>query len=162
MRTDPIVDLNGSRGRGLPNPYYGPEEAVRLVSGLDTTNPEIFSGHSYSLESLVEFLARRLLRTTLAHFWEKITRVQFTWFQPKEDYEWFCWKGETGSLEQRTPNMPQSWRALLDIAENETPAIPSLLKDRASFALFFALVFPHRFGVGLLRLIDRAIRTLAP
>ncbi len=34
-----IVDLNGSKGRGLPNPYYEPEDALRLLSGLDPQVP---------------------------------------------------------------------------------------------------------------------------
>lgn len=153
-----IVVLNGSKGRGLPNPYYEPEDAVRLLSGMDPTNPEVFTGHSYALEPLVEFLARRLRRRMLAHFWEKITRVQFTWFRPGEDWEWFRWRAERGSLDHRMPNTPQSWGDLLDAAENGPTGVPELLKDRPSFALFFGLVFPHRFGVELLRLIDRAIR----
>jgi len=109
-----VLDLNGSKGRGLPNPYYEPEAALRLLSGMDSTNPEIFSGHSYTLEALVEFLARRLLRSTLARLWEKITRVHFTSFRPDDDGEWFRWKAERGSLDTRMPNTPQSWSALLD------------------------------------------------
>ena len=153
-----VVVQNGSKGRGLPNPYYEPEDAIRLLSGMDPNKSEIFAGLSYALEPLVEFLARRLRRRMLAHFWEKITRVQFTWFQPKEHWEWFRWRAEGGSLDQRMANTPQSWAALLDAAENGPALVPDLLKDRPSFALFFGLVFPHRFGVGLLRLIDRAIR----
>ena len=153
-----ILTLNGSKGRGLPNPYYEPEDAARLLSGMDPTNPEIFTGLSYALEPLIEFLARRLRRRMLAHFWEKITRVHFTWFQPEEDCEWFRWRVERGSLDRRMPNTPQSWAALIDAAENGPTAVPDVLKNRPSFALFFGLVYPHRFGVGLLRLIDRAIR----
>jgi hypothetical protein len=153
-----IVELNSSKGRGIPNPYYEPEDAFRLQTGLDAVNREIFAGHSYTLETIVEFMARRLLRQTLAHFWEKITRLRFTWFQPGQEWEWFRWKSETGSLKQTMPNMPQSWRALLDAAENGLEEIPALLKERPTFALFFALVYPQRLGVGLMRLIDRAVR----
>jgi hypothetical protein len=153
-----IVDLNGSKGRGLPNPYYEPEDALRLLLSLDTTNSEVFSGHSYSLEALVEFLTRRLLRQALTHLWEKITKVHFTWFRPAEDWEWFRWKAEHGSLDTRMPNTPQSWAALLDTAESESIAVPSLLRERPPFAFFFGLVFPHRFGVPLLRLLEHATR----
>ena len=84
-----ILALNSQKGRGFANPYYGPEQVFRLFSGMDPMNSEVFIGHSYHLEALIEMLARRLLRTTLAHFWEKITRVHFTWFKPAEDWEWF-------------------------------------------------------------------------
>jgi hypothetical protein len=153
-----IVELNSSKGRGLPNPYYEPEDAFRLQTGLDSMNREIFAGHSYTLEPIIEFMARRLLRQTLAHFWEKITRLRFAWFQPGRESEWFRWKSDTGSLKHTMPNTPQSWAALLDAAENGPEAVPALLKGRPTFALFFALVYPQRFGVGLMRLIDRAVR----
>lgn len=153
-----ILALNGSKGRGLPNPYYEPEDALRLLSGMDPNNPEIFTGHSYSLEALVEFLARRWRRRMLEHFWEKITRLQFTWFQPESAAEWFRWRAESGSLDQRMPNAPQSWADLLYAAENGPASVPEWLSARPAFAVFFCLVFPQRFGVAVLRLIDRAVR----
>ena len=153
-----IVALNGSKGRGLANPYYEPEDAVRLSSGMDTTNPEIFTGHSYALEPLIEFLARRLARGMLTHFWERITRIHFAGFQPAEEWEWFRWRAESGSLDHRMPNTPQSWAALLHSAENAPSDVPSLLRDRPSFMPFFGLVFPHRFSVGFLRSLERAIQ----
>jgi hypothetical protein len=156
-----IVTLNGSKGRGLPSPYYAPENAIRLLYGMDPTNAEIFTGHSYVLEALIEFLTRRLRRNLLEHFWEKITRVQFTWFRPGEDWEWFCWKSKSGSLDQRMPKTPQSWAELVEKAEKESINLPMMLQERPHFALFFCIVFPHRFGVGCLRLIDRAIRQLS-
>jgi hypothetical protein len=125
---------------------------------METTNPEIFTGNSYALEPLVELLARRLARRALAHLWEKITRVHFTSFRPAEEWEWFRWRAESGSLDHKMPNTPQSWAALLNAAENAAPDVPELLKDRLSFLPFFGLVFPHRFNVGFLRLLDRAIR----
>lgn len=153
-----IVSLNGSKGRGLPNPYYEPEGAVRLISGMEPNNPELFSGNSYALEPLIEFLARRLARGMLTHFWERITRVHFTGFRPTEEWEWFRWRAENGSLDHRMPNTPQSWAALLDAAENAPPDVPALLRDRPSFMPFLGLVFPHRFSVGFLRSLERAIQ----
>jgi hypothetical protein len=54
------------------------------------------------------------------------------------------------------PNMPQSWAALLKAAESD-PRVPEILKDQPAFAVFFSLVYPHRFGVDLLRLIEGAL-----
>jgi hypothetical protein len=61
-----LADVNGSKGRGLPNPYYGPEEALRINYGFDELNNEVFAGHSYTMESMVQFLARRWLRRHLS------------------------------------------------------------------------------------------------
>jgi hypothetical protein len=153
-----IVGLNASKGRGFANPYYGPEQAYRLFSGMDPMNSELFVGHSYHLEALVEMLARRLLRKTLAHFWEGVTRVQFTSMKPAEDWHWFRWQTYDGVLEQKTPDAPQSWEALLEASEKGPIEVPGLLRERPEFAVLFMLVFPHRFGVGVMRLIDHALR----
>ncbi|MGD0293741.1 MAG: hypothetical protein ABSB30_07785 [Terracidiphilus sp.] len=155
-----ILKINEVKGRGLPNTYYEPESAYRLLSGMDRYNSEIFYGSSYVAESLVEFLARRLLRRMIAYFWESITHIDFVWFRPEMDWEWFRWRAESGSLESRMPNMPQSWTALLDAAENGKPDVPELLRARPWFAPLFCIVFPHRFGVGLLRLIECSIREI--
>lgn len=153
-----IADLNGSHGRGLPNPYYGPEESIRLMGGLETTNPEMFSGVSYSLESVVHFLARRWLRVSLSLVWNRITSVQYAAFRPAKDWQWFMWKSPQGTLETISPGAPQSWSALLKQAENmENDQVPDLLKSEPVFALFFALVFPHRFQPGLLKVIEKAL-----
>jgi hypothetical protein len=153
-----ILALNSQKGRGFANPYYGPEQVFRLFSGMDPMNSEVFIGHSYHIEALIETLARRLLRNTLAHFWEKITRVHFTWFKPREDSQWFRWHTDDGLLEQKMPNTPQSWSSLLAVSENGPMEVPALLRDRPEFAVLFSLVFPHRFGVGLMRLIDRSLQ----
>jgi hypothetical protein len=125
---------------------------------MDPYNSEIFYGGSYTLEAMIEFLARRFLRNTIGHFWQKITAVDFMSFHPGADWEWFRWKATTGSLDERTPNMPQSWAALLDVAQNGPEDVPELLRNQPPFALLYCLVFPHRFNAGLLRLIERSIR----
>jgi len=154
-----IADQNGRHGRGLPNPYYGPEESIRLlIEGLETTNSETFTGISYSLESLVHFLARRWLRVHLSLLWSKITSVHYAAFRPAEDWQWFTWKSPHGALETLSPGTPQSWSALLKEAENfEKAEVPDLLKSEPVFALFFALVFPHRFQPGLLKVVEHAV-----
>lgn len=52
----------------------------------------------------------------------------------------------------------QDLEILRDRAENAPAGHPGLLIDRPAFATFFCMVFPHRFGVELFRLIDHAIR----
>jgi hypothetical protein len=153
-----IVDINGRRvGRALPNAYYGPEAAIRLTIGLDPTNLEAFNGHSYTAEPLIDFFARRLSRRTLALLWEKITRIQFVDFTVAVEWEWFCWRAKHGTSKTSIPNSPESWGRLLERSNAPPTGIPPLIRDRPQFAILFALVFPHRFGCGLARLVDEAL-----
>lgn len=153
-----ILEVNSRRvGKALPNTYYGPEDAIRLTIGLDPTNLETFNGHSYTAEPLIDFFARRLSRRTLASIWEKITRIQFVDFTVAEEWEWFCWRAKHGSSKTSIPNAPESWTRLLEHSTAEPRGIPKLIRDRPEFALLFVLVFPHRFGCDLARLVDGAL-----
>jgi hypothetical protein len=155
---DGITRVNTGKGIGLPDPYFGPEESVRILGGLEPDNTVEFRGHSYSLQPLVDFLARRWRRNALARWWERITRVEFTKFRPSTEWEWFAWTAREGALETRFPTQRQSWSSLLKEAENRDIAdIPRLLRDNPAFALFFAIVYPHRFCPGLLKVLEDAI-----
>lgn len=157
---DGITRANAKGGQGVPDPYFGPEEALRMSYGLDTSNTVEFRGHSYSLQPCVDFLARRLRRQALARWWAAITRVQFTAFRPPSDWEWFTWRAKTGKLETRFPTERQSWSVLRRQAESrDTSGLPQALKRDPAFALFFAIVYPHRFDAGLLRLLEDAVDT---
>jgi len=146
-------------GIGVPNPYYEPEKCIRIVDGLEPDLQERFRGHSYSLEALIDFLARRWRRQAIARFWEEVTENQFLTFQPTKKWEWFVWRAREGSLDTRFPARPQSWAVLLDSAENRsTDAIPARLLENPKFALLFVLVFPHRLRPDLLAFIERSIK----
>ena len=106
---DGITRANVRGGAGIADPYFGPEKYLRILYGLDAENTVEFRGHSYLLQSLVDFLARRWRRNALARWWERITRLQFTTFQPSTDWEWFTWTARTGALQTRFPAERQSW-----------------------------------------------------
>jgi hypothetical protein len=155
-----ISAANGesAKGRGLPSPYYLPEQALRLNYGLDFLNQEQFVGFSYSIASLIDFLARRWRRQALAGLWFGVTRMSFEAFAPASFPEWFRWKSSDGVLDGRLAGEPQSWDALRAHAEtislNQVP--PTLIK-RPSFALWFILVYPHRFSPSIAKLIEDAV-----
>jgi len=153
-----IIEINGRKGRALPNPYYGPENAIRLANGLDPTNRETFAGHSYTAEPLIDFLARRLSRRALASIWDKITRVKFADFSVSKTWEWFRWRAQHGSLKQTMPRTPESWGRLLAHATSRPEGLPTLICSRPDFAVLFALVFPHRFGCELVKLVEGTLR----
>jgi hypothetical protein len=155
---DGITRANARGGTGVADPYFGPEESLRILYGLDTDNTVEFRGHSYLLQSLVDFLARRWRRNALARWWGRITRVQFTTFLPSTQWEWFTWTAHEGALQTRFPAERQSWSVLLSDAESrDVSRVPTALRENPAFALFFAIVYPHRFCPGLLRVLEEAI-----
>jgi hypothetical protein len=157
---DGITRANARQDRGLPDPYFGPEESLRLLYGLDKDNPAEFRGQSYTLQLLVDFLARRWRRNALARWWERITRLQFTTFRPSSEWEWFTWRSQKGLLETRFPTHRQSWSKLLRDAENrDVSQVPVVLHKNPAFALLFSIVYPHRFGSGLLKVLEDAINS---
>lgn len=155
-----ISAANGASatGRGLCSPYYAPEEALRLLYGLDPLNPEQFVGESYSIASLVDFLARRWRRQALAALWFGLTRMSFVEYVPGSFSEWFRWKSSDGTLSSCLPGEPQSWEALRIHAETiSLDGLPPTLLKRPAFALWFILVYPHRFTPAIAKLIEDAV-----
>ncbi len=155
-----ISGANGASatGRGLPSPYYSPEEALRLNYGLDSLNSEQFLGFSYSMASLIDFLARRWRRQALAGLWFGVTRMAFVAMLPASAPDWFQWESSDGTLTSGLPDEPQSWEALRTHAETMSfEELPPTLAKRPAFALWFILVYPHRFTPAVAKLIEDAV-----
>jgi hypothetical protein len=155
-----ILNINGQRdGRlGLPSPYYSPEQALRLVYKLDQDCREDFVGAAYSVHPLIDFLVRRLRRQALWNLWYPITGNSLKAFYPGEVWEWFRWRAETGALNSRFAGSPQSWSDLVsEVGNIDTQLLPRRLRERPAFAVFFALVYPHRFTREILKLIEDSL-----
>lgn len=152
----------GAVGRGIPNPYYSPGDALRLNYGLDFLNSEQFVGLSYSIASLIDYLARRLRRQALAALWFGVTRMSLVSYVPANFAEWFRWKSSNGILDSRLPREPQGWESLrASAATVSVDELPPTLRKRPAFALWFVLVYPHRFTPATAKLIDDAISNSA-
>lgn len=149
-----IAQINGKKGRGLASPYYEPEAALRLIYCLDQFNAELFAGHSYTMEALIQFLARRLVRRKLALIWDSVTHVQFARFEPEKSWGRFLWVCNDGSLVTTTPNCPQSWQALRQVSETAPKNVPAVFAEKPELAIFFSLVYPHRFTPDSLRILE--------
>jgi hypothetical protein len=155
-----IASANGPSaiGRGVPSPYYSPEAALRLNNGLDFLNREQFAGFSYSIASLIHFLARRWRRQALAALWFGVTRISLLEYLPATFPEWFRWNSSDGILDSRLAAEPQSWEVLRTLAETmPLGQLPPMLVKRPAFALWFILVYPHRFTPSLAKLIEDAV-----
>lgn len=156
-----VVTQNGpeSKVRGLADPYHSIEDVLRIGLGLDQDeiNLEDFEGHSYSLQSLVEWLARRGRRQGLARLWEEISRVCYSEFIPEPSWSTYLWYSEKGHLHHRFPKKPQSWKSLVDRAQDkEFTEVPELLRHNPEFLLIFLLVYPHRMRPDFVRLLDQS------
>lgn len=152
-----IAQINARKGVAVPNPYWGPEDALKLAVGFDLNNRETFDGHSYTEEPLIDFLARRLSRRALASKWEQITRGQFAEFFVKESWEWFRWRARHGFLKTTMPRMPESWSRLLAHATAAPQGLSPIVVSKPEFAVLFTLVFPHRFGCEVVKLVESSL-----
>jgi hypothetical protein len=160
-----IVNLNGpeSKGLGLADPYHPIEDVMRVYlalgqDGLDDISQEDFEGHSYGAQSLVEWLARRLRRQSLARLWEKISYVCYSEFIPDPAWATYLWYAEKGQLHHRFPKKPESWKDLFNRARDKNvDAVPELLRQMPEFLLLFLLVYPHRMRPDFVRCLDQAL-----
>jgi len=65
---------------------------------------------------------------------------------------WHCEQGEEMT---RKAGKPQSWKELLDAARaDDISALPNALRDDPDFALMFALAYPHRASLALIKALD--------
>lgn len=160
-----IVTLNGpeSKAPGLADPYHPIEDVMRRYlaigqDGLDDISQEDFEGHSYGVQSLVEWLARRLRRQSLAHLWKDITRICYSEFIPEPLWATYLWYAANGELHHRFPRKPESWKDLLKRArDQESSGIPEVLRQKPEFLLLFLLVYPHRLRPNLVAFLDQAL-----
>jgi len=144
---------------GLPDPYHSVESTLLTAFGLDDNEEirETYKGHSYSMNALIEWLARRLRRQSLARLWSDITRITCTEVFPEPSWATYLWEAEKGSTQDRFPRKPESWKRLLEQSRrNDFADVPDYLQQLPGFLLVFLLVYPHRLRSGLVRFLDRA------
>lgn len=147
-----------SKGRGLPNPYYSPEASLRLAYGLEALNDEQFTRFSYSVQPLIDFLARRWRRGALRSLWFGLTRISLIEFIPASLADWFRWESSEGVLAGHLAGEPQSWESLRNSAGNVPfEGLPAAIQSRPAFAIWFVLVYPHRFTPASAKLIEDAV-----
>jgi hypothetical protein len=64
---------------------------------------------------------------------------------PKDPWDWFRWEAPSAVLTSHFVGQPKSWPSLMANAERrDTSTMPTLLRTRRDFALFYLLVFPQR------------------
>jgi hypothetical protein len=111
---------------------------------------------TWSLQSLLGFLARRNRRPFLDSNWRKISHLDMMSFQPDRAIDMLLWECSEGRESMRKPEREQSWAKLLsDSHEDRTAILPTVLIQNPDFALMFMLVYPHRLSPALVEFLDR-------
>lgn len=152
-----ITNRNSNRAeQGIPDPYYEPEHLLEAAVGLEEIfgPKQSFVGSSFSLRSLVEFLARRERKQILKSLWHRITGIMSREFMPSPLEDTYLWRAKHGTLATALFGQPQDWSELKESAEKK-PEINLLLYSRfPQLILPFLITYPHRFTPDLSRLAE--------
>ncbi len=150
---------NNGNKKGLPDPYHDLSDVIETQLGLgDSFRKESFLGQSYTLESLVNLLAKRSWRKKLSILWHQISRIWFIEFQPNTNWEYCLWHVENGTLKEKHPNTPQSWEELRDESRTiDYSRIPTPFQKFPELLLVFLMVFPHRLVPNTVKFLDETI-----
>ena len=141
----------------MSSPYFGPDDAVASILGIDSGKYDNSSttGSSYVIQSLFEMLVRRNERSFLSDHWSQYTRVSARQFWPLNDYDLFSWRAKSGENQSRVPPIKQSWMQLrsdcIDIAD-----IPHTWREYGELLPLLVWVYPHRAIPAVIRLLDIA------
>jgi hypothetical protein len=157
--TKSICVKNGLQSTSpLDTPYEDMDGSLKQMIGLpteDVRDPRTFVGFSYSIEALVEMIARRLRKQALRMLWRDITGLTYCKFQPPEKWRWFLWRNQRGLLRTHLPKHPEKWEELLRRStERQATSLPLAATSNAWFLPFFLLSHPHRFDVDSAALVD--------
>lgn len=142
---------------GMPKPYYNAEACMRHHLGIERID-EAFARHSYSIRSLVEWLARRFWRQHIAASWCAISHIQCCEFVPEKKWGYYLWSCDEGDEQTRFPNQQQSWRELRrdypsDVFPNTMRQIPAMLP-------LFLVAYPHRLTPAFTWRMDSLLRRI--
>ncbi len=153
-----ITSLANERSnRGLPDVFTSIDDSLVFQYRLKPYERRSYAGFSYTIEPVIEYLARRWRRQGLALRWKGLTRISLMTSVPNRQWEWFRWRAEDLTLASRMFPEPQSWNQLRTQAEaRTTSALPPLMQREAEFLSYFVLVFPHRFNVHTMKGLEIA------
>jgi hypothetical protein len=155
------VIVSSETPTGLADPYHGLGEVTLQQIGLtDKQNAENFRGRSYSLDSLIQLLARRNYRGVLADLWKMITGIHFAEFEPESAWQFCLWNCENGLLSTTMPLTPQSWGELVTKANSiSLGKVPTYLVQKPMLLMLFLLVYPHRLTPDNVKYLDDVLKT---
>jgi hypothetical protein len=157
-----LCERNNKRSEDehFPPPLVSPDEVLaQLFSNEIPKEPNRRSPGTWSLESLVDFFARRNHRRFLSDAWSLLSRLDLMSFQPQPAIDGLLWQSPEGHEAVRQLDMEQSWSVLVERARKDRSQIlPEILREDHDFALMFLLAYPHRLSRSLIGLLDNRVR----
>lgn len=155
-----VLQADRSQGKELSQNYY---QTLGTVIHNAVGNPiyasrQTFAGRSFSIRSLVEFVARRGRKRLLRHLWYDITRVDYTEFVPDKTADSYLWRAKKGNLVTRRFKRPQTWTELVSSANAKVERTNLPFASFPQLLLPFALVYPHRLTPALVRSWERLLK----
>jgi len=144
---------------GMPPPYWLQDKVLRLRYGLlPPYENERFTSHSYTMQSALDMLVRRLCRQFVSANWKAASRLSFCDYIPDAHSDWFTWRTEKGDLRMTQSQQPMSWSAWRrTTAEISAQSVPGVLIKHPQWILPFVLTFPHRLNRSMTAVIDSVI-----
>jgi len=144
---------------GMPPPYWLQEEVLSLRYGLlPPYKKELFRGHSYTIQSALDMLVRRLCRQFVSTNWGSASHLSFCDYTPDTMSDWFAWRTEGGDLRMTIPPQPMSWSVWRTFtAEVSAQSVPAVLLRHPHWVLPFVLTYPHRLNRSMSAVIDGLI-----
>ena len=155
-----IQQMDRLHSKELPQIHYQALAALAQNVAGDSkwSFRQTFTGRSFGIRSLVEFLARRERKRLLRSLWYQITSVDYAEFVPDRRMDYYLWRVKKGSLVTRRFKRPQPWAELVSAANAKTKNRELPFAAFPELRLPFALVYPHRLTPALVRSWENILR----
>lgn len=146
--------------RGLPDPYYEYEDVVRKGMGLPprpefaSLASETFRGSSYTAESLLQLVARSMLKSPCREVWPEFSKIGHKRFIPMETWQYAVLHSNEGMEEMRQYPAEYQWSELRrDASVSSCNYVPEYLARRPHLLLLWTIIAPYRFTSDVARLL---------
>ena len=138
------------------DPYHSIEEELLHLAGVDQPrDDERMSGHAYTLQLSIDWLARRGYREFLADGWKRITRIDLCELRFSTPEAMLKQDDDEAELHMLHAARPESWARLSRAARTlDRGEIPEILWEHPDFLCYLPLLIPHHFGPLLAKAID--------
>jgi hypothetical protein len=142
----------------LPTPYHSIESALRKTMRMSHEfefSEERFDGHAYTLHVLVDWMARRNLRSALGTLWPAATHITCCEFRPSAPARVLSFNDDDGEVVMWHLGAPARWPEVVESASTTKEAeLPGVLWRNSAFLPFLVLLFPYRLSGAVAKALD--------
>jgi len=152
-----VIDANRDENiGGVPPPYWLQEKVLALRYGqLAPHKEELFTEHSYTIQSALDMMVRRLRRQFIATYWPEASRLTFCNYVPDSPDEWFLWRSSKGDLELIVPEQPASWSEWSkQVSTMKRDSVPSVIFKHPEWIMPFVLTYPQRLNRSIAAVLE--------